>query len=100
MKFRKKPVVVEAVQLTEHSREECMGFCPTAQALRPPYAQLVIPTLEGDHLCGIGDWIVKGVKGEFYPIKDEIFRMTYDPEPAERKYPKGYVPCALEKAGR
>lgn len=40
---------------------------------------MVIPTLEGDHLANVGDWIIKGVKGEFYPCKPDIFAATYDP---------------------
>jgi hypothetical protein len=39
----------------------------------------VIPTLEGNHQANIGDWIIKGVKGEFYPCKPDIFELTYEP---------------------
>jgi len=42
---------------------------------RPCY--LIIQTLEGEMTCNEGDWIIKGVKGEFYPCKDEVFKMTY-----------------------
>ena len=45
----------------------------------PGQSGLVIPTLEGDHLAEPGDWIIKGVKGEFYPCKPDIFAATYDP---------------------
>jgi len=41
--------------------------------------KVIIPTLEGDHLANIHDWIIKGVKGEFYPCKPDIFEMTYEP---------------------
>ena len=44
---------------------------------------LIIPTLEGDHLCSVGDFIVRGVKGEFYPCKPDIFQMTYEPVKGE-----------------
>lgn len=40
---------------------------------------LVIPTLEGDHHASVGDWIIRGVKGEFYPCKPDIFAATYEP---------------------
>ena len=38
-----------------------------------------VPTLEGDHIASPGDWIIRGVKGELYPCKPDIFAMTYDP---------------------
>lgn len=76
-KFRKKPVVIEAVQFVGNDAE-CMAFCPIA--IDPPDTKpiLVIPTLEGDHICSLGDWIIKGVKGEFYPCKPDIFEATYE----------------------
>jgi len=43
-----------------------------------PYIELTIPTLEGDHLAKHGDWIIKGIAGEFYPCKPDIFEQTYD----------------------
>jgi len=57
MKFRKKPVIVEAYQTTE---------------------RMVIHTLEGDMVAEPGDWIITGVKGEQYPCKADIFEMTYE----------------------
>jgi len=77
-KFRKKPVVIEAMYFTGHNNEECKKFC---HSLRDPYDKipnLIIPTLEGDHLCNVGDWIIKGVAGEFYPCKPDIFKRTYE----------------------
>ena len=56
--FRKKPVVIEAVRT---------------------YEPVVVETLEGDMQAQAGDWIIKGVKGELYPCKDDIFRQTYEP---------------------
>jgi hypothetical protein len=82
MKFRKKPVVIEAVEFTGENHAACIQLCPSAfepsdkQTLGHP---LVIPTREGNHLCSPGDFIIKGVKGEFYPCKPDIFTMTYDP---------------------
>lgn len=40
---------------------------------------LLIPTLEGTMRAGVGDWIIRGIKGELYPCKDDIFRATYEP---------------------
>ena len=76
--YRKKPVVVEAVQLTGKNDAECMAFCPTASRSMHNANQLVISTLEGEMLCSVGDYIIKGVKGEFYPCKPDIFEATYD----------------------
>ncbi len=80
MKFRKKPVTIEAVQWNGANTEECYAFCPPL--LKETYranGKLTIPTLEGKMLCDTGDWIIKGVKGEFYPCKPDIFELTYEP---------------------
>lgn len=82
MKFRKKPVVIEAQQLTVFNLEELEHWCKgSIKGLRLPANQRVIDiqTLEGEMRAQIGDWIIKGVKGEFYPCKPEIFAMTYEP---------------------
>jgi hypothetical protein len=80
MKFRKKPVVIEAVRWDGANDREVVAFCPTARFAYPQPAtpSLVIPTLEGDHLASVGDWIIRGIKGEFYPCKPDI-AATYDP---------------------
>jgi len=83
-KFRKKPVVIEAVQF--------VGDGPSATAVAEftnrtavwdacTYDGGVIPTLEGDMRFGPGDWIIRGVHGEFYPCKPDIFEATYEPVP-------------------
>lgn len=80
MKYRKKPVVIEAVQWNGENVKECMEFCPPL--LEETYranGKLTIPTLEGKMLADTGDFIIKGVKGEFYPCKPDIFAATYDP---------------------
>ena len=76
IKFRKKPVVIEAVKWTGENGEEIEKFCPKAKF---SYSRLIIPTLEGDHFADVGDMIIKGVKGEFYPCKPDIFEKTYEP---------------------
>lgn len=76
-KFRKKPVVIEAVQLTlEAPWEEIRAFCPSCIAQSDH--RLLIPTLEGQMIANVGDWIIRGVNGEFYPCKPDIFEKTYD----------------------
>jgi hypothetical protein len=77
-KWRKKPVVVEAIQFTGHNDAECLAFCP--DAFDPPSTEptLVIETPEGCMTASRGDWIIRGVKGEFYPCKPDIFAATYE----------------------
>jgi hypothetical protein len=100
--YRKKPVVIEAVQLdTAHreSSEDALRFLglpvgsfemPVVNGRASWWRQrpgeigtrrhaLVIPTLEGDMTAEHGDWIIKGVNGEFYPCKPDIFEKTYEP---------------------
>lgn len=83
MKFRKKPIVIDAVRYSNEMRvndtlPEGVYIVPTEDGDQP-----VIHTLEGDMIVREGDWVIRGVKGEFYPCKDDIFQMTY--EPAEEK---------------
>jgi hypothetical protein len=79
MKFRKKPIVIEAVQWNGRT-EDLMAFgdLPIPIVLAPLPA-ITIQTLEGDMLCSPGDWIIQGVAGEFYPCKPDIFKATYEP---------------------
>lgn len=87
-KFRKKPVVVEAVQWNSRNREEIehfTGFLPAdivdggPGLVYLPGGNMEIPTLEGMITASPGAWIIKGVKGEFYPCKPDIFQQTYEP---------------------
>ena len=76
--YRKKPVVVDAVQWTgENHAEMCEFIDPEAFEIIPRVG-LVIHTLEGDHHASPGDYIIKGVNGEFYPCKPDIFAKTYE----------------------
>jgi hypothetical protein len=78
--FRKKPVVIEAVQLPDAVTDWPPSWPRIGE---PPFTLdsrgFTIATLEGDHLALPGDWIIRGVKGEFYPCKPDIFAMTYEP---------------------
>jgi len=75
MKYRKKPVEIDAIQWTGDNKLEIFDFCNmsyiTDQELR-------IKTLEGSMTASVGDYIIKGVMGEFYPCKPDIFEMTYE----------------------
>lgn len=80
-KYRKKPVVIEAIQffgMGHHmdSTLDCIDFC-NGKAVYHSNKGLVIETLEGSILATDTDYIIKGVKGEFYPCKPDIFEMTY-----------------------
>ena len=79
MKFIKKPVIIEAIQWTCTNYDMICAFCK-GQYIEPiGNGQLKIPTLEGGHIASLNDWIIKGIKGEFYPCKPDIFEMTYEP---------------------
>lgn len=96
MKYRKKPVVVEAVQWTGKNEDEIKEFCGVAALfqyipmegaayvvteLKPQgeyVVSLSIRTLEGTMVASDGDFIIRGVEGEFYPCKPDIFRKTYE----------------------
>jgi hypothetical protein len=77
MKFRKKPIIIEAIHFTGND-SECKEFCPIARDPIDKKPNLIIPTLEGEMLVSFDDWIIKGVNGEFYPCKPDIFEKTYE----------------------
>jgi len=78
-RYKKKPIVIEALQWTGNF-EEMSRFCPSgAFALEANNTStMCIPTLEGTLTVSEGDYIIKGVKGEVYPCKPDIFHMTYE----------------------
>jgi hypothetical protein len=84
MKFRKKPVEVEVIQFTRLNWEEIQQFTNnTAHTLTIERringkCTCVIPTLEGEHIANENDYIIRGVKGEFYPCKPDVFELTYE----------------------
>jgi hypothetical protein len=82
-RFRKKPVVIEAVQFDGENSSEIFAWL--LSDLSSPHIRkvdesgvLVIRTLEGDMTAQKGDWIIQGVQGEFYPCKPDIFSATYE----------------------
>jgi len=91
MKYRKKPVVVEAIHYKSCITNDIKNF--TNESIKVEYAvgtsedgkgyfqrytRVTIPTLEGEMLVSDGDYIIKGVNGEFYPCKPDIFKKTYE----------------------
>ena len=79
MKYRKKPVVIEAIVWTGDNMFEVSDFMKYRGAFtHSSDTGLVIHTLEGDHKADIGDYIIKGVVGEYYPCKPDMFEQTYE----------------------
>ena len=94
MKFRKKPVIIDAIQFTgKESLDDVIKFMNpeelcgkrevnTIRSIIGHYIEkdetIVIPTLEGDMIASKGDWIIRGVQGEYYPCKPDIFEATYE----------------------
>ena len=92
MKYTKKPVTIDAIQVKANNFDRICDFmgCTPEQVLNPmsdidehgdsrdPYLGVIIDTLEGKMTANIGDMIIKGVNGEFYPCKPDIFAKTYD----------------------
>jgi len=91
-KYRKKPVIIEAFQMTEERRwdnsewpnwlHEAWQREPSEGALwceEEVKEQLFCGTLEGVHKVDFDDWIIQGIKGELYPCKPDIFEKTYEP---------------------
>ena len=89
-KYRKKPVVIEAIQWTGENLQEVVEFCGGLHASArkwkwDEYCRVVetegfkVFTLEGPLKASVGDWIIKGIHGENYPCKPDIFEETYEP---------------------
>ncbi|WP_285844420.1 hypothetical protein [Oceanobacillus profundus] len=78
-KYKKKPVVIEAIQWTGTNIKDISKFTDssTDQPFKRLGNELFIITLEGEMRADINDYIIKGVKGEFYPCKPDVFKQTY-----------------------
>jgi hypothetical protein len=86
VKYRKKPLVIEAVQFDRTNgpivAKWCRGHHRLSENPNDPHGFILeyvdIPTLEGVMTASLNDWIIKGVQGEFYPCKPDIFEQTYE----------------------
>ena len=93
MKYRKRPVNIEALQWTGKNHREMFDFLAYGTKHDSPIETsgvnfyidhgkveggLIIKTMEGEHIASIGDYIIKGIAGEFYPCKPDIFEKTYE----------------------
>ena len=80
MRYRKKPIVIDAMQFTDESKDRVYNWivgtnrCADFDKFGQPI--LKIETLEGIMIVNFGDWVIKGVEGEFYPCKPKIFEQT------------------------
>ncbi len=90
MKYRKKPVIIEAIVWDGLNVSEIEEFCEGNARIEyydaawkagasGARADIFIETLEGTHHASVGDYIIKGIRGEFYPCKPDIFAKTYEP---------------------
>lgn len=75
-KYRKKPIVISAIQWKGNNRSEIIDFVGNSAVF--DRTGLYIITLAGEMFASIGDYIIRGVDGEFYPCKSDIFRKTYE----------------------
>jgi hypothetical protein len=79
--YQKKPIQVEALQWTGKNRREIFDFCTQSYFntdFETGNLKLHVQTLEGNMEASVGDYIIKGIKGEFYPCKPDIFKLTYN----------------------
>ena len=83
MKYRKKPLIIEAMQFTDENKNQVFSWAQSYQMNishgfgKNDVPELIIPTLEGEMRASLGDYIIKGIQGEFYPCKPDIFEQTY-----------------------
>jgi len=82
IRYRKKPIVVEAIRFDGYNHRILLSWSDGAVVSAKPhkvdYFMVQVETLEGTMDGVVGDWIIKGVKGEFYPCKPDIFEATYE----------------------
>jgi hypothetical protein len=96
-RYVKKPIIIDAIRITRTNLDEIKDFVNGGDSIaepmfdnitspleKPRLAMFLIHTLEGVMRADVGDWVIKGIRGEFYPIKNSIFIETYeDEEPKE-----------------
>lgn len=83
MKFRKKPIVIDALKFVDDSPDTLCQFSVFMGPVRISYRNprrpvILIQTPEGEMSASIGDWIIRGISGEYYPCKPDIFEKSYE----------------------
>lgn len=106
--YRKRPVVIEAVRLLPENYRAVADWADAritnsidSDAYGEPIPErtrvaLEIKTLEGRMIANLGDWVIRGVAGEFYPCKDEIFQASYEPQVYQAEVIDAEVVSSLE----
>lgn len=79
MKYIKKPIPIDALQWTGHNTDEIINFMAKNNPVFDAQNNIIIKTLEGEMRACPGSWIIKGVEGEYYPCRGDIFAQTYEP---------------------
>lgn len=101
MKFKKKPVTIDAIQWNGKNTEEVLKFLGESLTINiNADDDFKINTLEGTMTASVGDFIIKGVKGEFYPCKPDIFEQTYDAAQESKKILCVYINKITKKYTR
>ncbi len=100
MKFKKKPVTIDAIQWNGENTEDVLKFLGESLNVNVDADGFKINTLEGTMTASVGDFIIKGVKGEFYPCKPDIFEQTYDAAQESKKILCVYVNKITKKYTR
>ncbi len=101
MKFKKKPVTIDAIQWNGKNTEEVLKFLDESLTINiNADDDFKINTLEGTMTASVGDFIIKGVKGEFYPCKPDIFEQTYDVAQESKKILCVYINKITKKYTR
>jgi len=79
-RYQKKPIEVEVMQFTEETKDQVFNWvtCNKSAGFTDGYPVLIIQTLEGPMTARLNDYIIKGVQGEFYPCKPDVFEQTYE----------------------
>ena len=95
-KYRKKPVVIEALQWSGSNWHEMLAWAKWEHdhGVSTDGDLLLIHTLEGEMTASPGDWVSQGVQGEFYPCKPDIFEATYEPVEEEQPIAPDYADSA------
>lgn len=77
-KYVKKPIPITAIQWTGDNKAELLEFTNGTCKFAVVSPAIYIPTLEGNMMANVGDYIIRGVEGEFYPCRQDIFEKTYE----------------------
>ena len=79
MRYKTKPCEIEAVQWTGQNIKEIMQFTTDKDNIHIKDGELLVSPLEGDMKASVGDYIIKGLRGEYYPCKPDVFCKKYEP---------------------